>query len=51
LKFLRKEAIFFEGFDKGYTLVCYQGVPLGWINMLDNRANNLYPAEWRIRMK
>lgn len=51
LKFLRKEAVFFEGFEKGYTLVCYQDVPLGWINMLDNRANNLYPAEWRIRMR
>jgi NOL1/NOP2/fmu family ribosome biogenesis protein len=51
LKFLRKEAIFFDGLEKGYTLVCYQGVPLGWINMLDNRSNNLYPAEWRIRMK
>jgi NOL1/NOP2/fmu family ribosome biogenesis protein len=51
LKFLRKEAIFFEGLEKGYTLVCYQDVPLGWINMLENRANNLYPAEWRIRMK
>jgi 16S rRNA C967 or C1407 C5-methylase (RsmB/RsmF family)/NOL1/NOP2/fmu family ribosome biogenesis protein len=51
LKYLRKEAVFFEGLEKGYTLVCYQGIPLGWINVLDNRANNLYPAEWRIRMK
>lgn len=35
----------------GTHLVCYQGNPLGWIKHLGNRFNNLYPKEWRIRMK
>ena len=35
--------------EKGYVLVCYQGFPLGFVKHLGNRANNLYPQEWRIR--
>jgi 16S rRNA C967 or C1407 C5-methylase (RsmB/RsmF family)/NOL1/NOP2/fmu family ribosome biogenesis protein len=49
LQFLRKEPIQVSA-SKGYTLVMYQGLPLGWLNVLDNRSNNLYPKEWRIRM-
>jgi NOL1/NOP2/fmu family ribosome biogenesis protein len=29
-------------------LVKYQGHPLGWINVLQNRINNYYPKELRI---
>ena len=36
---------------KGYVTVTYQGLPLGFIKNLGNRANNLYPTEWRIRVK
>lgn len=36
---------------KGHVLVCHRGIPLGWVKHLGNRSNNLYPAEWRIRMK
>jgi 16S rRNA C967 or C1407 C5-methylase (RsmB/RsmF family)/NOL1/NOP2/fmu family ribosome biogenesis protein len=50
LHYLRKENLTFEGLKKGFTLVRYKGVGLGWINVLDNRINNLYPANWRIRM-
>lgn len=34
---------------RGYVVVTYGGLPLGFLNNLGNRANNLYPAEWRIR--
>ncbi|NOT77101.1 MAG: rRNA methyltransferase [Cyclobacteriaceae bacterium] len=34
----------------GFTLVEFEGLPLGWVNVLQNRLNNLYPASWRIRM-
>lgn len=34
---------------KGYVAVCYGGYPLGLVKNLGNRANNLYPSEWRIR--
>ncbi len=36
---------------RGYILVNFQNEPLGWINHLGNRFNNMYPKEWRIRMK
>ncbi len=34
---------------RGYILITYQGYPLGWVKNIGNRANNLYPQEWRIR--
>jgi NOL1/NOP2/fmu family ribosome biogenesis protein len=37
--------------QRGYVLVNFQNEPLGWINHLGNRFNNMYPKEWRIRMK
>lgn len=37
--------------EKGYNLMTFEGVNLGWIKHLGNRFNNLYPKEWRIRMK
>jgi NOL1/NOP2/fmu family ribosome biogenesis protein len=51
LKFLRKETISVEADKKGFALVTFQNTPLGWINILDNRVNNLYPSEWRIRIR
>lgn len=50
LRYLRKENMLIAGESKGYTLITYKGLPLGWANVLDNRINNLYPKEWRIRM-
>lgn len=50
IRYLRKEAITLpEGLPKGYLLMRYQGVPLGFVKHLGNRSNNLYPQEWRIR--
>lgn len=51
LNYLRKENLPPDNLSKGFTLVTYENTPLGWINVLDNRTNNLYPANWRIRMK
>ena len=50
LRYLRKDPLQIDSLKKGYALVSYNKLPLGWINVLDNRANNLYPKEWRIRM-
>lgn len=48
--YLKKETLRLpEGIDRGYVLVCYKQVPLGFVKHLGNRANNLYPPEWRIR--
>jgi hypothetical protein len=36
--------------QKGWNLVRYKGVNLGFINNIGSRINNYYPMEWRIRM-
>jgi 16S rRNA C967 or C1407 C5-methylase (RsmB/RsmF family)/NOL1/NOP2/fmu family ribosome biogenesis protein len=48
IRYLRKETLTLSG-EKGYLLVTYKGLPLGFAKQLDQRANNLYPPEWRIR--
>ena len=51
LAYLRREALTLpEGTPRGYVVVAYEGLPLGFVNNLGARANNLYPAAWRIRM-
>jgi 16S rRNA C967 or C1407 C5-methylase (RsmB/RsmF family)/NOL1/NOP2/fmu family ribosome biogenesis protein len=50
LLFQKKEEIRINSTVKGWMLVQYQGVPLGFIKNLGNRANNYFPKEWRIRM-
>jgi 16S rRNA C967 or C1407 C5-methylase (RsmB/RsmF family)/NOL1/NOP2/fmu family ribosome biogenesis protein len=50
LSYLRKETILIGEGQKGFALVTYQNHPLGFVNLLGNRVNNLYPANWRIRM-
>lgn len=51
LQFLRKEMLALPDAPLGYSLLTYGGLGLGWINGLGNRVNNLYPTNWRIRMK
>ncbi len=50
LSYLRKEAILIGEGQKGFAIVTYQGHPIGWVNLLGNRVNNLYPTNWRVRM-
>jgi NOL1/NOP2/sun family putative RNA methylase len=50
LQYLRKETLPTNHEKKGFSLITYENLPLGWVNVLDNRMNNLYPANWRIRM-
>ena len=50
LAFLRREPLCLpEGTPKGFILVCFEGLPLGWVKNIGSRANNLYPQPWRIR--
>ena len=51
LHYLKGETFPMPTMNKGYYLMTYLNEPLGWINHLGNRFNNLYPKEWRIRMK
>ncbi len=48
--YLRKEALVLPSdVPRGVVCLTYRGVPLGFAKQLGNRANNLYPPEWRIR--
>jgi 16S rRNA C967 or C1407 C5-methylase (RsmB/RsmF family)/NOL1/NOP2/fmu family ribosome biogenesis protein len=50
LKYLHHEAIVLDAdVPKGFVVVTYQGHPLGFVKNIGNRANNLYPQEWKIR--
>ena len=50
LTYLRREAVTLPAdTPRGYVILTYQGFTLGWVKNLGNRANNLYPQEWRIR--
>ena len=50
IAYLRREAITLAAdAPRGYVVATYQGRSLGFLNNLGNRANNLYPNEWRIR--
>jgi NOL1/NOP2/fmu family ribosome biogenesis protein len=49
LGYLHREAMAFPDAPLGYLLLKYKGVPLGFVKNIGNRANNMYPAEWRIR--
>lgn len=51
LRFLRKDNLTIADNERGFALVRYNSNPLGWINRLGNRVNNLYPQNWRIRMQ
>lgn len=50
LSYLRRETITLpDSTPKGFAVVTYKGQPLGFVKNLGNRANNLFPQEWRIR--
>ncbi len=51
LAYLRKDVVNIGGGLTGFGLVNYQQVPLGWVNFLEHRTNNLYPSSWRILKK
>ena len=51
LQYLRKQEIKIDTSIKGWALLTYKQLPLGWMKVLANRINNYYPKEWRILNK
>jgi 16S rRNA C967 or C1407 C5-methylase (RsmB/RsmF family) len=49
IRYLRKDTTTLDA-PIGFALIEFEGLGLGWVNVLQNRVNNLYPAAWRIRM-
>jgi 16S rRNA C967 or C1407 C5-methylase (RsmB/RsmF family)/NOL1/NOP2/fmu family ribosome biogenesis protein len=48
LQYLRKEEVVIKESHRGWALVQYEKMNLGWVKVLANRTNNYYPKEWRI---
>ena len=50
LRYLHHEAIVLpQETPRGFVIVTYGSLPLGFVKNIGNRANNLYPQEWKIR--
>jgi 16S rRNA C967 or C1407 C5-methylase (RsmB/RsmF family)/NOL1/NOP2/fmu family ribosome biogenesis protein len=50
LTFLKRDDIVPVSQEKGWHLLSYRNIPLGWAKNLGNRYNSAFPKEWRIRM-
>ena len=50
INYLKKENLQLDIVDKGWVLVKYNNVGLGWLKNMGNRINNYYPKNWRILM-
>jgi len=48
IQYLRRENIGLDINNKGWSLMTFEGHPLGWAKLLPNRINNYYPKELRI---
>jgi 16S rRNA C967 or C1407 C5-methylase (RsmB/RsmF family)/NOL1/NOP2/fmu family ribosome biogenesis protein len=51
LAYLRRDSFSLTCSPKGWNIITYNGVNLGFANNIGNRVNNYYPVEWRIRME
>ncbi len=51
LEFLHRDTITLPDAPKGYNILTYKGLPLGFVKNLGNRCNNLHPQSRRIRME
>ena len=50
LSFIRRDNFKLQNSSKGWNLVTYKGINVGFINNIGNRVNNYFPVEWRIKM-
>ena len=50
LRYLKGESLSGQMVERGYVIVAYKNLPLGFVKNIGTRMNNLYPSEWRIRM-
>ena len=48
VEYLKRQPLGTLSAPRGIVLLTHEGLPLGFVKNLGNRANNLYPAQWRI---
>lgn len=51
LSYLSRNQVESGNVQKGWNIVQYKGINLGFINNIGSRINNYYPMEWRIRQQ
>lgn len=51
LQYLRRETLDLGDVPKGWSLVQYKHVALGWVKQVQGKAKNHYPLNWRILMR
>lgn len=50
LRYLKREEFDYDATGRGWQLVTFDGLGLGWVKVLSNRLNNYLPKDWRILM-
>jgi NOL1/NOP2/fmu family ribosome biogenesis protein len=50
LAFMRRDNLILNDAAKGWNILTYKGVNLGFVNNIGTRVNNYFPVKWRIRM-
>lgn len=50
LRYLHRDSLVLPDAPRGYLLLTYRGLPLGFVKNLGSRCNNLHPQSRRIRM-
>jgi len=50
LSYLKRDTFTLQNASKGWNIVTYKNINLGFVKNLGNRLNNYFPVEWRIRM-
>jgi 16S rRNA C967 or C1407 C5-methylase (RsmB/RsmF family)/NOL1/NOP2/fmu family ribosome biogenesis protein len=48
IRYLRKDTLELHSDLRGWTVLTYQQLPLGWVKLLPNRLNNYLPSHLRI---
>lgn len=48
LQYLKRKDFQLPEAEKGWNLLRYCGINLGWVKVLHNRINNYYPVNWRV---
>ncbi|MBA4322559.1 MAG: rRNA methyltransferase [Odoribacter sp.] len=51
IAFLKKENLKLNGAERGWILLNYMGINLGFVKNIGTRVNNYFPVDWRIRMQ
>jgi NOL1/NOP2/fmu family ribosome biogenesis protein len=50
VRYFKKEPLSLPQAEKGWLNLTYNGVSIGFVKNIGNRANNPYPQEWAIKM-